>query len=178
MRLLGLHKPFNRATSPLEASCVLSPRFVRTSLATWPRTSRPHQSADGRRGVPEARLRAELHKHGVVENIHPVSHKKTKKAEARARDFADKAHAIEGYPNWHANAHREISCRCGKGVARKIHCDKDGEAIVRVEGKCLNGCGSISIKSGDCYFTEDDRFRSAACRMRSTRAVTGPSATR
>lgn len=114
-------------------------------------------TADGAFHKPE--LRAELRRHGVIENIHLASHKKTKKAEARARELADRRYAIDGYPNWRANAHREIHCLCGKGVAKKIHCDKDGEAIVRVEGKCLNGCGSISIKSGDWYFTEDDRFR-------------------
>lgn len=131
-------------------------------------------TADGAFQKPE--LRAELRRHGVVENIHFVSHKKTNKAEARARDFDAKRYAIEGYPNWYATGHREIFCRCGKGVSKRIDCAKDGEAIVRVEGKCAT-CGTIAAKSGDWYLTEDDRFRRCLPSL-PTRSAIGRSGTR
>jgi hypothetical protein len=113
-------------------------------------------TADGAFHQPE--LRAQLRKLGIVENIHLVSHANKKKSIDRAAKFDRKRYPIEGYPHWVANGHREIFCACGKGVAKRINVDKDGEARVGVVGQCKNGCGSISIASGDWRFAEDDRF--------------------
>jgi hypothetical protein len=113
-------------------------------------------TADGAFHQPE--LRGQLRKLGIVENIHLVSHAPKKKSRDRAAKFNRQRYPIEGYPNWVANGHREISCACGKGVAKRINVGKDGEARVGVFGQCKNGCGSISIASGDWRFTEDSRF--------------------
>lgn len=112
-------------------------------------------SADG--AFHQAELRAELRQHGIVENIHLVSHARRRRSEKRAADFNAREHAIIGFPNWYANGHREIRCKCGRGVAKAIELGRNGEAVVRVEGKCPN-CGTISVKSGDWRFTEDDTF--------------------
>ena len=113
-------------------------------------------TADGAFHQPE--LRAELRKLGVVENIHLVSHAKKKTSVERSVKFNERRHAIDGFPRWFANGHREIFCACGKGVAKRINVGKNGEARVGVFGKCDDGCGPISVTSGDWRFTEDDRF--------------------
>jgi hypothetical protein len=113
-------------------------------------------TADGAFHQPE--LRAELRRHGVVENIHLVSHAKKPRSVERATKFDERRHDIEGYPLWSANGHREIFCACGKGVSKRINVGKNGEARVGVFGQCKKRCGSISVTSGDWRFTEDDRF--------------------
>jgi hypothetical protein len=113
-------------------------------------------TADGAFQKPA--LRAALRRFGVVENIHLVSHAPKKKSKDRAAKFDQARYAIEGFPKWFANGHREIFCACGKGVAKRINVGKNGEARVGVFGQCKNGCGSISVASGDWRFTEDDRF--------------------
>lgn len=110
-------------------------------------------AADGAFHSPT--LRAELRRHGIVENIHLASH--AKKSKERADKMTEARHQIVGYENWFANDHREILCRCGRGVSKVIEPSKDGKAIVRVEGKCPK-CGTISIKSGDWRYTQDNRF--------------------
>jgi hypothetical protein len=109
--------------------------------------------ADGALHKPD--LRAELRKHGIIENIHLVSH--SGNARDRAAAFTAARYEIEGYPNWFANGHREISCRCGRGVAKKVEVDANGKAVVRVQGKCPN-CGTITVTSGDWRYTPDNRF--------------------
>jgi hypothetical protein len=113
-------------------------------------------TADGAFHQPE--LRGQLRKHGIVENIHLVSHASKKTSRDRAANFNRQRFVIEGHALWFANGHREIFCACGKGVAKRISVDKNGEARVGVFGQCKNGCGSISITSGDWRFTPDDRF--------------------
>jgi hypothetical protein len=110
-------------------------------------------SADGAFTSPE--FRAELRQHGVVENIHLASH--GDKSKPRAERMTGERYAIAGYDNWFANAHREIVCRCGRGTAKIIDLNKDGGAVVRVQGKCPK-CGVISVTSGDWRHTPDNRF--------------------
>lgn len=100
-------------------------------------------------------LRAEFRKYGIVENIHLVSHAGTSRG--RAATFNAARYEIEGFPNWFANGHREITCRCGRGVAKKVSVDEAGKAIVRVHGKCPK-CGAITVTSGDWRYTTDNRF--------------------
>jgi hypothetical protein len=113
-------------------------------------------TADGAFQQPQ--LRAELRKLGILENIHLVSHAKKKRSDERAAKFNEARFAIKGFPMWQANGHREVVCRCGKGVAKRISLGKDGTARVGIFGQCKNGCGSISIASGQWRFTPDDIF--------------------
>ncbi|MGD0165914.1 MAG: hypothetical protein ABSC51_01295 [Gaiellaceae bacterium] len=106
-------------------------------------------SADGAFHKPE--LRGWLRKYGILENIHLASH--ATKSEKRAETLRESWHPIEGYPNWQANNHREIRCRCGKSVAKRVYLDGSGYAIARSEGKCPK-CGSISVRSGDWRLTD------------------------
>jgi hypothetical protein len=108
---------------------------------------------DGAFHKPE--LRSEFREHGIIENIHLVSHART--SSKRAAKFNVAKYEIEGFPNWSANGHREITCRCGRGVAKKVGVDGAGEAIVRVQGKCPK-CGTITVTSGDWRYSEDNRF--------------------
>jgi hypothetical protein len=114
-------------------------------------------SADGAFQKPA--LRAALREHGIVENIHFASHSGLEKSERRVRHFNDRWLPIDEYPNWEANLHREIRCKCDshKRVSKRIHLNGQGRAIVRSEGKCPN-CGSISICSGDWRMSSHDHF--------------------
>jgi hypothetical protein len=99
-------------------------------------------------------LRAALRGVGIVENVHQVSHgsSETNKANAEKNDKA--LIQIQGYPNWRANGHRELSCVCGQGkTIPRISRNKNGRAVVRVEGECKN-CGSITITSGKWRLSE------------------------
>jgi hypothetical protein len=109
--------------------------------------------ADGAFHSPE--LRAEARKVGIIESIHLCSH--AEKSKSRAERMSKTRRAIEGYDNWFANDHREISCRCGKGVSKIVGVDKNGESVVRVQGKCEK-CGVITVTSGDWRYTSDNRF--------------------
>jgi hypothetical protein len=110
---------------------------------------------DGAFHKPE--LRSEFRKHGIIENIHLVSH--AGKARERAAEFKAYRFAIEGFPNWFANGHREITCRCGRAAAKKVGLDEAGNAVVRVQGKCAT-CGTITVTSGDWRFANDHFVRS------------------
>lgn len=110
----------------------------------------------------KSELRAELRELGIVENCHPVSHGRsdTNKNNARKNDQA--VFQIHGYPDWQANGHRELHCLCGEGrTVRRINRDKNGRAVVRVEGDCTN-CGSITITSGK-WRTADKPKRFVRC---------------
>jgi hypothetical protein len=110
-------------------------------------------TADGAFHAPE--LRAELRQHGIVENIHLASH--SFKSAGRAAKMTAARYPIHGYADWFANAHREVVCRCGRGTAKIIDLNKDGVAVVRIQGKCPK-CGVISVTSGDWRYTPDNRF--------------------
>jgi hypothetical protein len=87
---------------------------------------------------------------GLVENIHYCSHADTEENHTRADESTRKRIPISGYPGWYANAHREVICRHGHRAAKVIEPPKrNGRPVVRVEGKCSDGCAtSISIESG------------------------------
>lgn len=110
-------------------------------------------TADG--GFHKAELRAELHRHGVIENLHVTSH--SRGSAARAERLTNERFPIEGYPNWQANGHREIFCRCGRRPAKVVERRKDGGVSVRVEGKCPK-CGPFAATAGDWYYTQDNKF--------------------
>jgi hypothetical protein len=85
---------------------------------------------------------------GMVESCHPVSHADRKKSLENARKNDATRMSIDGYPNWQANGHREITCRCGRGsLTRRAWLDRTGKACARVEGSCRE-CGTISVTSG------------------------------
>jgi hypothetical protein len=102
-------------------------------------------------------LRAALREYGIVENIHAVSH--AERSKGHAQDWGSRWRSINKYPNWEANYHREIRCRCDlhKGVSKRIYLNGEGRAIARSEGKCPN-CGSISIRSGDWRLSNGNHF--------------------
>jgi Transposase DDE domain len=103
-------------------------------------------TADG--AYTKGELRAQLRQLGIVENTHPVSHGKGETNKANAEKHDAMVWQIEGKRNWRANGHRELYCVCGAGkTIPRISRDKDGRAVVRVEGDCKT-CGSITITSG------------------------------
>lgn len=102
-------------------------------------------------------LRAELRGLGIVENCHPVSHAKRQSSEENAAAKDAMVWQIQDYPNWRANGHRELSCVCGDyKLSRRVSQDKNGRAVVRVEGECKN-CGSITITSGNWRAAQNPR---------------------
>lgn len=94
---------------------------------------------------------------GYLINNHASSHNKHNK---RTTDSVEKKnntkYAIQKYPNWRANGHREVFCKCGRRATKKNK-KQNGVLSVRVEGACPK-CGTISIKAGDRYFSK--MFRS------------------
>lgn len=137
----------------------------------WAQQVQPHLDPEaivltGDAAYKKQELRAELRAHGILENCHAVSHghsetNKRNERRVRAREFQ-----IEDYPNWRANGHREIYCRCGDyKLAKRISLGKNGEVISRVEGECKNTCGRITITSG--------RWRVAEHPLRFVRCLPG-----
>lgn len=103
-------------------------------------------SADS--GFHKQTFRKQLRSLGVLENVHPVSHSYSDKSLRNARKNNAFTHEIRGYPNWRANGHREIACRCGEGRTSKRTRLQNGRAVARMEGHCAT-CGSITITSGE-----------------------------
>lgn len=102
--------------------------------------------ADGAYSGP--RMRAAARAAGLVESCHPVSHADRETSRTNARKHDALRLAIQGYPNWYANGHREIHCECGgASLSRKAWLDSHGRGCTRVEGRCET-CGTISITSG------------------------------
>jgi len=101
-------------------------------------------------------LRAKLRRRGIIENIHPVSHRDHNTShETAAKRAADRI-PIDGYPNWRASGHRELFCLCGKGKTAKRIELSGGRACARVEGRCKS-CGSITITSGDWRLVQNPK---------------------
>lgn len=104
-------------------------------------------SADGGFNKPE--LRTALRRHGIIENIHPVSHADEPTSRANAAKQNARRIPIQGYKDWLTNGHRELVCVCGAGTSmRRLSRNRHGHVVARNEGKCAN-CGSITITSGD-----------------------------
>jgi len=98
-------------------------------------------------GFCSPEFRASLRELGFAENIHQVSHKI--QSQERAEEFRKQKIAIDGYPNWFADGHRQLFCACGDGYTfGRFDMAKTGRSILRVEGSCKT-CGSITITSGD-----------------------------
>ncbi len=95
---------------------------------------------------------------GVVENTHFSSHANRPSSRRIVKERDRKRYAIKGYPNWFANGHREISCRCGKGkVSRLVGLDSRGKTLARVRGECST-CGHILITSGWWRLSKNTEF--------------------
>jgi hypothetical protein len=104
-------------------------------------------SADA--GLHSQPLRALLRRQGIVESIHLASHSHHPTSRGRVDRLDRDTFAIDGYPHWRANGHREIACRCGAAqISKRITRAASGTTTVRMEGSCPQ-CGPITITSGD-----------------------------
>ncbi len=114
--------------------------------------------ADGGFNKPE--LRRDLRQLGLIDVCHVSSHSPGEDGEARnsVEERDGKIYGISGYPNWIANGHREIRCRCGSGrTIRRVTKDPaSGRVISRVEGTCA-ACGPITITSGQWRLARNPR---------------------
>lgn len=110
-------------------------------------------------GFQSPRIRIAARRARLLENIHFSSHCFTSDEEAASVGKRNKRlYAIEGYPNWKANGHREVKCRCGRWCGKRINILGNGSLSVRLEGKCPK-CGSITLTSGDWRLAKHpDRF--------------------
>jgi hypothetical protein len=142
----------------------------RDLLDDWERDVLPHLGAPEERelvvltadgGFNAPRLRARARGLGILENIHTASH--ADKPESRANATAKNNKRIPfndpNYKHWFANGHREVFCEHGTRAKKRIRLNAQGEVISRVEGRCDQGCGSITVTSGDWRRTQNpDRF--------------------
>lgn len=100
--------------------------------------------ADG--GFASDSLRADIRKLGFIDIIHDVSHGED--GRLRALQENKRRLNIHGYPNWHANGHRELICACGRGrTERQFGTLKDGTVVPRLIGRCPE-CRTVTITSG------------------------------
>ncbi len=96
-------------------------------------------------------------KAGYLMNCHQSSHNLESARTKASVEKKDKAkYSIYGYPNWYANGHREVFCKCGHRATKKNR-KKNGFLSVRVEGACTK-CGTISIKAGDRFYSKGFRL--------------------
>jgi hypothetical protein len=126
----------------------------------WRENVAPHLSdklavLTGDSAYTKGEVRKALREVGIIENIHPVSHADREVSKRNAAKKSSEAIQIQGYPDWHANGHRELYCVCGQGktTPRVSRNAKTGRAVVRVEGECKI-CGNITITSGKWRLTE------------------------
>jgi hypothetical protein len=158
--------PLEFAVVPINASekrvseAILRERFAQNILPYLNRTRLHILTADG--GFTSPTLRNLLRSFGILENIQMVSHGKDERTRVRAEVERGQAIPIEGYPNWHANGLREISCACGSGlVSSRVGVSRRGCAFARLEGRCTE-CGSITITSGQWRLAQNPKqFRLA-----------------
>lgn len=92
-------------------------------------------------------FRRASHQAGFVEVIHRVSHSDRERTRRNAERHTKMRFEIDGYPNWQANGHSEIFCKCGRGQTSKVLGLNRGRAVVRTEGRCST-CGTISVTAG------------------------------
>lgn len=102
-------------------------------------------AADG--AFHKQETRARLRRLGIVENIHLASHGEQDKSRREASKRNKKRILIDDYPDWFANGHRELDCRCGRGQTERRFGVRAGKAFARLEGRC-RACGNITITSG------------------------------
>jgi hypothetical protein len=96
------------------------------------------------------------HNSGYLINNHASSHSASKKTRESVAKKDKAKYSIQGYPNWHANGHREVFCKCGRRATKK-NTKKGGVVHVRVEGACAK-CGTISLKCGDRFLSKGFRL--------------------
>lgn len=119
----------------------------------WSRDVEPYLDADklavlsADAAYSSASFRAELRKHRIVENIHHVSHGASTRSRDNARAKGAARYRIVGCPNWFANGHRELLCKCGAGKTWRHFDIRKGRAVTRVEGSCPT-CGPVMVTSG------------------------------
>lgn len=101
--------------------------------------------ADG--GFQSPELRHAARDASLLEQVHFASHGDKSESKANVRKLNGERRLIDGYPNWFANGHREIFCRCGGGKISKDLGTRKGRPFSRVTGEC-GKCGHISITSG------------------------------
>ena len=95
---------------------------------------------------------------GVLENIHLSSHANHPTSKRKAKERDKKRYPIDEHPDWFANGHRELSCRCGQGkVSRVVGLDAQGRTIARLKGECPT-CKSILITSGLWRLSGNEKF--------------------
>ena len=155
--------PLEFAVVPINASekrvgeAILRERFAENVLPLLDRAKLHVLTADGAFTSPT--LRAQLRSLGILENLHMVSHGID--SQGRAETFRREVIPIEGYPNWHANGLREISCACGHRATSRVGVTDRGQAYARAEGRCTT-CGSITITSGQWRLAQNPKkFRLA-----------------
>lgn len=96
---------------------------------------------------------------GVVENTHLSSHAGRPSSERIAKARDKKRYSIEGHPDWFANGHRELVCRCNQGkVSRVVGLDSRGKAVARAKGECPTCKSSALITSGLWRLSGDEKF--------------------
>jgi hypothetical protein len=89
---------------------------------------------------------------GYLINNHDSSHYLARQRTKEAVEKKDKTkYKIQGYPNWYANGHREVFCKCGRRATKKNR-KRNGVLTVRVEGACPK-CGTISLRAGDRHLS-------------------------
>lgn len=94
---------------------------------------------------------------GIIENVQEVSHASQRASTTEEEARADRAVLdIKDYPNWYANGHRELQCRCGQAHTFRRFELQAGRAVARVEARCKN-CGDITITSGKWKTVRDTR---------------------
>lgn len=85
---------------------------------------------------------------GLIENTMLASRGSSDATQRNVTARNEFKYRIEKFPNWLANGHREIACKCGDGhVSWRTGLDSDGHTWSRIEGACAN-CGPIAITSG------------------------------
>jgi hypothetical protein len=136
-------------------------------LKDWERNVLPHLgerrltvlTADGAFNKPI--LRAKARQLGILENIHVASHANKTESKDNVAKRNNKRIPFNDprYKHWFANGHREVFCEHGTPAKKRVGLDSKGRTFSRVEGRCLKGCGSITITSGDWRRTQNpDRF--------------------
>jgi hypothetical protein len=111
-------------------------------------------------GFHDQELRATLHDAGYLESCHVSSHSASEGTQQSVKTKNKRRYKIDGFPNWNANGHREIECKCGQRPAKRIETLKNGALSVGVEGDCPK-CGHISITAGDWRLSNGSFVRCA-----------------
>lgn len=142
-----------------EAMEFLVPR-LRQVFALFPNKRLRVLSADS--GFTGDLVSKALRQIGVLANIHATSHSKRERSRIHAEDNDKKRYSIEGYPNWEANGHGEISCSCGHFKVSKVaRLDDNGRVVSGLKGECTGEgtpCRSVRIAPGDWRLVNKEKY--------------------